>query len=497
MICQVKQIIRWARENPRAANEKAAAAQQIFLQHFTLESALADLCGRHDARVAARASLLKKRPTIEALVIFAEQRLSRFTEILADLDSQTLPPRKIVVLCDESWWDMNRVRIEQIVGAIHCPVEFELANLFSYSGLLARSSQRKTPVGPALWRMLTQIDSDLFAIIKSQASLFHDHFESLAKELSEHPVRLAAQSGILIEYCLDPTRPQRRFAYNAPKSLEEFFFCNQDRYSGANLYKRDIVAMLSPFAVQLTDGQEHNYLNAVAFLNSGLTFSNKVTYVYREQDDKHVLPPVVAPAVQHQYIRDALSKARATMEIVRIPKLPDVIFAHQDATPPLNTLIRRPLEVVSLIRSGEIYSISQGGNGAPLLAEGWSYLEADGVWMDGRAASLEFGCARDDAPEFQKARFTLKLEGRGAQGNGRTQHVTCFVNGAPIAYFEVSAWWNSYTFDAPRDLFGDNAAVRLRLVADHAEPVLDESGGVADPRRIGLKIVELQCELMN
>ncbi|MGO9006629.1 MAG: hypothetical protein ACLQIQ_00795 [Beijerinckiaceae bacterium] len=81
----------------------------------------------------------------------------------------------------------------------------------------------------------------------------------------------------------------------------------------------------------------------------------------------------------------------------------------------------RPFGGIPVLEPGHQLSFASGGNGAAVLAEGWSEPESRGVWSDGPIATLRF---RTKAPLGPGERLRLRLAGRLARAAlGRVRSV--------------------------------------------------------------------------
>lgn len=495
VIGEVKKIVRWVRKFPEEANAKAEAAQQIFLERFALEGTLTALIEGHERRVQHSKYQPLENASVTAVMLFTESRVSRFGEMIANLAAQSYPVESVIIVLDELWFGLNKRKIDAILADTKSlAITFIATDVFDYSGALDQHHSRKNVIGPAVWRALAMIESEFFLLLKPEEGLFVDHVRTLVQVLAREEQLLAAHAGILIESRAEENRTARRLEHLALRSMETYVFANQERYAGSSLFRTSVISKLQEATFNLLDGQEHNYLNSVAFMAGGIGASSAVTYLYREMDYKHNLVPIVAIEQQHQFIRDALRKVARRLEIMRVPRMPEVVFANSTAGSPIVwDNLRRPADVDALLEPGVLYELKSGGEALKFMGSGWSLPEPGGTWIDGRSAALEFKLAvkREDMAKVKKVQFEMLLLGRLENGAGRKQHITFMVNGAAVSYFMVSADTQVYTVEVPGHIFGGEASTRIRFVCDHANPVLNETGKVIDARKLGLRVSSL------
>ena len=496
IVSEIKDIVRWARRNPELATEKARQAQEIFLERFAFEDALTKLVDGHAERIAMHRPPSGKDVSITAIVVFLSTGWKRLDEMLNELAEQINTPRRVILVIDEVLYGMNQKRFSQLIEELPFTISVITEELFEYAGPLESLTTRKNHVGPAVFRALRSVDTDLFFIQMPPDELFSSHLSSLVRTLTANPNHLAAASGTIAESKLPDGRLSRRIEDLGAASLDTYLYAHQTRFVAQHLYRRQIIDSLDEAVFMLTDGQEFNYLSILALLQAGVAWSQTATLVYREHEASMAPSPVVPIEQQHQFIRDAVRSVPARLELMRHSTLPPVVFSTPTGAPVQWANLRRPSEIGAVAIPGVRSVLANGGDGLKFMSSGFSYPEENGIWIEGRTATLEFtvGMSASEWRDVRKIRFTLEILAPTERASRRNQHATIMVNGVVCGYLEIMPDWCECIVDVSREVFGDERSARLRLVFDHAEPFVDAAGTVLDTRQLSAHIRSFMVE---
>jgi len=501
VIFEIKRIIRAARENPEATRDRAKAAQNIFLEKFVLESSLSKLMAEHNDRVAHSIALTAPQTTVGVVVSFTSTRFSEFEAIISGIAHQVHKPSRLAIACDETWYGLQRHRIESLLADSGFDAKFFTTELFEYESNLDRHGARKLGIGSVISRAIRSLETDAFLILKPSEIIFSDHIRRLVNTLSQEETAFAACSGVLLEARDHMGLPRRRFEYLEPDHDNHFLFCDEIRYSGSKLFKSSLVEYSSLSVLELLDGEEHNYFAGLAYRLGEIRMSRAATYVLNEPDFDRRRSTVTPELQQHQFIRDAVAgfNRHAASEPKKAPNL-RVHFTNVGSESIYWGHVRRPMDVGLALTPGFTYVTNSECSCRSIFSagSGWSQFEPDGIWIEGRVGVIEFriGADKDALLKAKKVRFQLSLQGRPDMKDGRDEHVTLIANGVNIAYLHTPSAWTLFTVDAPKEhILADSDQVRLRLVLDHAEQVCDDEGAVLDSRYLGLRIASLSIML--
>jgi hypothetical protein len=223
-----------------------------------------------------------------------------------------------------------------------------------------------------------------------------------------------------------------------------------------------------------------------------LAQSAYATYLLSEADSAQVPLPVEPVDYQLQYIRDAFATdARWLDQIARYGTKPEFVYAFSpggparwDQSPPQTSPPPLALEATALFRAG---SAAVG-----YLVAGFSYPEAEHVWIEGERGILEFTIphVRGRATQFQNVEMKMRVRGRKSS-TGREQYCLIALNGAIISYVKVPESESEISVPFPNKLVEGVNKFRLELIPEHREPVLSSDGTVVDPRFLSILIKSL------
>lgn len=148
------------------------------------------------------------------------------------------------------------------------------------------------------------------------------------------------------------------------------------------------------------------------------------------------------------------------------------------------TVVDRPTPAIEV---GVAYDFRKKGSGTDMLRSGFSQPEPEFVWMDGKSGQIAFTVA-DLPPDHA---LVLVVGGRRSK-SGAQQGCRVQVNSADTA---PSVALRDGLTELRVPLLADaggKAEFKIRLEADHAEPVENEAGVVIDERCLSLYLVRAQ-----
>lgn len=195
-------------------------------------------------------------------------------------------------------------------------------------------------------------------------------------------------------------------------------------------------------------------------------------------------------------VKIPLNIMRATNR-VRLELLPDYAdMVHDDAG---NVIDHRRLSLkinsISIVRDTDygvfvlapntIHALAEGNPATRSLVAGFYAPERHATWMCGMAGEIQVRL-RDAMVE---PILHLRMAGRIANHDGAPQTAMILVNGVEVGRALLTPEPQNFRF--PIDMGAPSEIVTIALHASHAEPVIDSSGTIVDPRLIGLSVFEL------
>ncbi|WP_018701291.1 glycosyltransferase [Amorphus coralli] len=488
LYAQTRAILDEIRANPAKARARAIEGQKRLDDAFSLERSLSKIIIGHDARRSAHYTACLSTASVTVIVDCRGEALREIETALGDLADQRGVDVSAVVVCSSPMADRHSTDIQQLTRGALKSVRVEAGMpLRSAPHEVADRSGRHLS-GPTVSRVLAGVQTDYVAFMGLDERWFCDHLGGLARALDNESDAHLAVSGAIVEkagYKGAQKRASRsvdsvRF-FGDPASLRDG---QSSRDRGRFLYRTSHLRSLPGDCLQLLDGEEATLARLSAAVSGPLAQSGMATYV-RVVPKRRALPaPSVPTSRQRGYIVDALATnpefAQRSGGVSRMP-VQNIII---------------PEESYPGLLVGQRLIFDKDKTLSDLLVEGFSGLEMGGVWIDGNAGTLAFRLLNPQQGTSADIDLVLRLSGRDAHEDGRRQHCSVSVNDTQIAYFELSDIPQTYQFRLPRN-FGVPGPMVVTLRADHAEPVLASDGRTLDPRRLSLRLHELEVQAVS
>lgn len=471
---QVKGIIEDIRRDPAAANQRARIGQERMRELFSLEKSLQALINQHDNRekTYGKNNTAKAKAEMTVVFPFRGHRPSEAARVIADLAAQTGIKLHLIFVCDTAFATGSGKALVDGLKA-------QFASLTVITEVFGQATVAATS-GQALAAALPHIKTETMAMVRVGEKFFTDHFSALARRLADDPDAQVAVSGKLEETYEGTSRDRvitRKvaglgFAAKTEQLLNDDDFSDMGRF----MFRRTALDGLRPEFLALLDGLENVALLISALKLGRLQQNGIASYVAVTSDLDQHRPSASSLVRQRQFLRDMI-KFDPDMNTLR------------DALEPIEAEATKPGGEAALyyprLFKNDIVSVRTGGTGLAYLGTGFSTPEQSAVWIDGLTATLRFRLA-DTAPSAnENLQLRITLAGRPSKSTGRPQHCSISVNGITLGYYALPTEPTPIVINLP---VGAAAAetFRVRLTADHAEPVHDEKGAITDKRELGI-----------
>lgn len=486
---QVGTIIDEIRADPAAANARASAAQDRFTELFSLETCLQGLVNLHPGRAAARAARLTPVQPVTLVFPHAGPRRDSAAALLAELRGQDRVAIHLVLV-----WDRDFARGDGAALIEAARADFAAVTVIED---VIGADIPGASTGAALAAALPHVTTPHVGLVTTGERYFHDHFASLAQRLESAPGAVAAASGRLdedwesaghdrlVRRSLAQIAAPMRIADlmsgdpAAPEPGRYLFATGTLRGCAGVLPLLDAAAVVPGLIAALRPGGAGG---GPAGGGPGLVQTGQASYLQVLPLSAARIPTPEALARDRRFIRDSLAfdatlAALLPPEDAQAPGAPAATATGETGqggdAPPLIP--------------GEVRDIRAGAPALALLAGGFSHPEETAIWIDGLAGTLRFRIPRGAIADEEEADLIVMLAGRPAATSGRPQHVTLALNGVTLGYFALTEAPSPITLRLPRGLLRAEE-MRLRILADHAEPVRNDGGMVVDPRRLGILV---------
>jgi len=146
---------------------------------------------------------------------------------------------------------------------------------------------------------------------------------------------------------------------------------------------------------------------------------------------------------------------------------------------------RESAERIIAIETDKFHSTVEGDPIVSALTAGFYAPERGGTWICGLAGDIQIRLRE----QISKPVLKLRLSGRAGNADGNPQKATIFVNGREA----VSVFLGNSAEIVPIPLLPSDITdiLHVSIRAAHAEPALDGSRNIVDPRLLGICIYEL------
>jgi hypothetical protein len=287
---QVKAALQWIKDHPDQAYEKAARAQDIYLEKFTLEKNLRALVEAVPARSrtirAATGARAGDQPICVVLRWYARGDMDALALALESINRQTYPSLRVVLVCDTA----RRPEVEAFARRrLDARIGLDVAPLDIFHA--ARKLGRRARTGEILLRALGEIREDYVAFLDPLEEWFSDHLSALKRALEDEPgldfalvptlKAIWRQGGAMIDdHVREFSDPARKFRLPAD--------ARYDNRIGRILFRRAYldaqVASGLPALLQFLDQTEFFALTPIALWRGSARLLQRTSYVLHSQE---------------------------------------------------------------------------------------------------------------------------------------------------------------------------------------------------------------------
>jgi len=185
---QVIDAFHLVQRNPSQAQERAAAAQQIFKDKLTLEPMLESLINSLPARKARdRQVLLGRAETVavDVVVLWTAATLEHFDNVVESLQRQEHRCIRLVVVVDAQHADSVRSLLKTLMGYVSDCIVIEL-ELFNWNVSPVDAAFRRYTTGEMLLAATSSLKGPFVAFIGVLDRWFSDHLVTLVGKLANN-----------------------------------------------------------------------------------------------------------------------------------------------------------------------------------------------------------------------------------------------------------------------------------------------------------------------
>jgi hypothetical protein len=491
---QVIEAMRKIRRNPEEAIRRTLEGQRIMREHCALEGSLRQIADNHARRAAHYESIAFRQGDITVICNLYNADADVFQAHMAQLASQSHCDITLHLICDTSSPNLDSKQLEFLRQGSVKSVTLHRLDYNPVPDRFDGPLLTRQRCGPLISSILKSMQTEYFAFVRIDDVLFSDHFTCLFKSLEGAPGAMAAASGMLTQTRSADGSRQRVFDSARFVDLDSIVLVTGSHQLGRFVFRSELLDDRYNLLLQMLDGEEHNYFRLAALLSGPLAQSCKATYVHDSALTAHVPFPVEPVEHQRQYIRDLFARDPKWLDrLDKGVKIPEFVYARGPAAPISWDQYVSPRGMTQLIKIDHWVATNRGGEGIKYLVDGFSQAEDKYIWLQADRGIIEFRLTEEAPgspfpPDYQ---FAFVAAGRNAVENGRPQHCTIAVNGMVVAYMQIPESATEFRVAIPSRLVTNRLAYRIEFVPDHADVVFDETGAVADPRRLSLRIMRL------
>lgn len=485
---QIISHLRQIRNDPAAATERVLKGQQILRDVCSLEGSLETLFSETPAR---RERYYAKFPRGSRVAVVLDAHLADAAEIVTKIDELSAQLFCAIDLHVIAAPDVARRWEHRIGGSVERLTVHPFEPIAAAAKFDEQAGQR-SGVGSLVGEILGRADSEYFALMTPQDMVMHDHFAGLVRAMVEQEGAMCAVSGSLLRGVNSTGKEQRKLHELRVVNVDSILSAEAVIPAGRALFRKALFKPEQMPLLRLLDGQEQTLFLVAAMVEGPLAQTNTATHLLDEAAAPKVSYPAISNDLQQQFIRDHFNSDPrwADKMAARAAKL-----APTPTRDPVNphrwvTYHTKPGEVEP-IAPDQTHHLRAGGRGLAYLKSGFSFPEENGVWVTGEQAVLTFElppAAADRAEDYQ---IVLGMLGRRERNSGRMQHCSFIVNNLHVAYQAIPDAFTNVAVSIPINVMRRTGTIKLELIADHAEPVLDDAGRIIDPRPLSLLVNSL------
>ncbi|MGE6744212.1 glycosyltransferase [Allorhizobium pseudoryzae] len=492
---RIADVVREIRRNHKEANERVEIAQKRISENFSLERSLSNLI----AKTPDRMKLFYRQCSIDCEITVIVVIRSCDEQTLRDkmdmLFNQSKCRINVAIICDRDLRDATEDQIKP-QGAV-VSVTFYERNFNPSGYILDGPCDPRQRSGEIIFDIISKLSDAYFAILSDECSLFSDHFTTVAGAISRQVGAVAGCSGVIVEEIDATNAPSRRLGDAGLDSPGVLYQLGTSQHSGRFLFSSALFdrVKLEPSIFSLLDGHEHLFFRLAAVLEGPIACSHYHTYLHQIDAGRHIPDPAEKALHQNQFIRDHFfGDPRYQDGLLRYVGKVEHVYAYSPGSPIRWENYQSPYNSVVVATVNRMYPVGLGSIGQQFLGDGFSYPEADGVWIEGPVGVLSLRLSNDadsGAPDFE---LCLLVEGRNSLVDNSVQDLAVKINGALIGYQTVPTGEKWLRFRIPRRIAGRTSSFRIELHPGHSEMGYDDQGKVIDGRRMSIKVRALAIE---
>lgn len=487
---QVLQAMNRIRDRPEEARERVILGQKILREKCSLEGSLDSLFQETKGREKHFQSVFLADAGVTVVLDARGVSIENIRERLNDLARQTRAAINLHIVCDHRFAKLHEAELIPATGAVKF-VTLHSGRFGSDSARFDGLPTRNDRIGPILRPVLKNQTTPFIAFLDGRDGLFSDHFASLAKALNDQPEALFACSGMISRSRDLAGEEKRRFENARFSDLASLLLVTAESHSGRFLYRSSLARDVPDHLLTLLDSETHNYFRLAAAVAGPLAQTNYVSYVYNESLTISVegAEPVDQ---QRQYIRDAFIRDPRWLKLVSTYRdVPKSVYSAGPVTPARWTDYSAPFEITHRIPLARRLSAAAGGEALLYLAKGFSPPEEEHSWLADERGIISFSLGSSTKGVFEDHELVLCVRGRRSVTTGREQHCLVLINSKVIAYLRVPEHDTDICISIPPMVTTGARNVRLEIVPEHSEPVLDDGGTIVDPRRLSIMLRDM------
>jgi hypothetical protein len=500
---QVLEALRQIRADPDEARRRVLIGQDILREHCSLEKSIAHLFNGHTHREAHFEREFLSEGALTLILTLQSGSYSNFERLMHEIANQKKVSISLKIVCCYQDAVEISAKADQFLKRSLKSIDIRPVNMSPASEAFDGIRPPRERSGRMIWDIIQEIETEYFGFLHSDNSLFKHHYASLINAIRNEPHSMASCSGVISINTDLRGVGQRELVELRLSDIQSVLHATGRAQAGRFLFKTQIADAPIGFLMEMLDGEEPNYFKISSLLRGPIAQSSYATYAELKGPNHIGQLPAEPLEQQQQYIRDSFANDFRWMEHVsRGRTVPAFPYTLSPAGPPRwhQSPPQSPPPVLHCDRPA---SMCSGGSGLRFLVSGFSVPEAGHIWLEGESGILEFSLPGSDGAvavsgagtgEFELSDFVLKIAVAGRKSNvtGREQHCTLAINNAVVGYSDVPDGGGLIVFPIPPKVIALNRSIRLEIIPDHREPVLNGDGDVIDSRLVSIMLKSLE-----
>lgn len=480
---QIESILRTIRLNPEEATRRVLSGQEILRNLCSLERSLSDLFERHSERRRHFEAQALTSAEVTVVAVLDDANENQVADLLADVSSQVGCTVDLHILIDSGAVSGLELEARNSLRSVTVhPFDFS-TRPERFDG--PRRDRERT--GPAIDRILRTVATPYFAFVGAGERMFKEHFASLARAMQNCEDATFSVSG-RIALSRDVKGYERRTLDGVRFTrFEDLLMARGEGEKGRFLFNSSLLTAERSALMQLMDGEEHRFFSLLASISGPLAQSGYATSLIDQTIAASVREPVESAELQQQYIRDAfVTNGRWIERLTRGGVMPQFVHATAPGSP-IRWDVYRSLESIDrVVPIDRPLETRAGGDGVSLLVSGFSHPEAEATWLAAERGVILFTLPENSADHAEDFDIVLRISGRPSYKTGRVQHCTFVINGMTVAYSVIPAEFSDIRIRIPVAVARSSRTLRLEIIPDHSEVVINEMGVTVDSRALSV-----------